>query len=349
MLQRYAAGSLNAANDNPIWVAQNGVGVLGCEPVVADLASGDTFLAWVGSDGIAHGHIYPPERQFTSDGGDHADAPEYAAVNASLADLGPVVATPEGGRRLSVAEARPGSFAVMWLALAESNVVLRGSLFMKPLDSQQGDDTGSWAATPIADIRPPAGFTGQFALQAADDGSADVVVTYSAAGAETNSAVTLARRIEGSSTDGKMGQASPEFVVTSSVQGGEASHHAGSVGWGHDAVYRSTASGDDKGIETAPPQASEHVPMAALTAAPGPSAITPMVLATQNGFTIAWEAAGESEGAFAIKMTVFEADGTARTLPDGGTVITVTDFSRGNSRTGDHWYRRWSCCWICGR
>ena len=205
MWQRFAA-DLAPANDNATSVAElNDVGALGCEPAVAGLAGGETLVTWIGADGTAHGRLYPPD-DFSVNG--EADA-AYAAVNASLAELGPTAHAPDGGRRLQVTETRPGNLAVMWLALADHGFVVRGSMFSTPLaPSTDGDSDGGLTATPIAEVRLPPAFAGAFSLQGAGDGSADVIVRYT----DATGNVALARRIEGPGPDGEVGRAGPEFV-----------------------------------------------------------------------------------------------------------------------------------------
>src|SRR5262245_40838309 len=81
-----------AANDNGTWVTDpGGHGAFGSEPGIVGLTTGDTLVTWVGTDGHAHGRIYPPaDASGGPQAGGGSDAPEYATVNAALSDLGPV-------------------------------------------------------------------------------------------------------------------------------------------------------------------------------------------------------------------------------------------------------------------
>src|SRR5262245_42590114 len=154
-----------AANDNARWVTDpGGAGVFGSEPTIAALATGQTLLTWIGTDGHAQGRLYSAvDADTASHAGDGSDAPEHAAVNAVLGDLGLVGPASEGGRRLQTAELRPGAFAVMWLALADSDPVLRGSLFLAQPRPEDGDDP-VWTEHPLPDVRPPPGATGLISL-----------------------------------------------------------------------------------------------------------------------------------------------------------------------------------------
>lgn len=319
MLQGLPAG-LSAANDNPVWASDHhGAGIVGSEPAIADLMSGDTLLTWVGTDGHVHGLLRPSPGLSAGNG---ADAPEYAAVNASLADMGPVVATPESGRRLQVTEPRPGSFAIMWLALADSGMVLRGSLFTTPLPApDEAAPTGHWSATPVADVRLPAAFTGDFAVAGPGDGSADVVVTYSQGGS-SDSSVALARRIDAST-----GQAGPEMLAATSAAentGHRSMHVSGDARTHHDApAHEVVASHSHTPGDDMHGAAAQSVHSAS-------TLLAPIVREMQSGFAVVWQSPGASAGTVAIKLSMFEADGSARIMPDGSTVILVADNAAAN-------------------
>ncbi|MGH8431118.1 MAG: hypothetical protein ACREUF_12020, partial [Solimonas sp.] len=102
MLQRLSAGpggdSIGratlalAANDNAAWVADlSGASAVGRAPAVAELATGDTVIAWIGADGHVHGRLYPP---VPANGA--ADTRGHAEISAALDDLGPFGVDPDG-------------------------------------------------------------------------------------------------------------------------------------------------------------------------------------------------------------------------------------------------------------
>ena len=174
MLQRLCAASGGkavdwaalaiAANDNAVQVTDvGGVGAIGSSPTVAELATGHTCVAWIGPDGHARGHLYPPV-----DAGDASDHPAYAAVNAALDDLGPVGAAPDGARRLQISELRPGTFAVMWLALAQGGTVLNGSLFVGSADAYNDGHGEGWTQHAIPGVHRANDFTGPLHLAFAE-------------------------------------------------------------------------------------------------------------------------------------------------------------------------------------
>jgi hypothetical protein len=312
MWQRFTA-DLAPANDNATSVAElNDVGALGCEPAVAGLAGGETLVTWIGADGTAHGRLYPPD-DFSVNG--EADA-AYAAVNASLAELGPTAHAPDGGRRLQVTETRPGNLAVMWLALADHGFVVRGSMFSTPLaPSTDGDSDGGLTATPIAEVRLPPGFAGAFSLQGAGDGSADVIVRYT----DASGNVALVRRIDVSGSDGEVGRAGPEFVADSELA---AQATAPDV--------RTALAGPaspEEGVHAETPQAAgdQTEPVSLMLDMTDALEGEPIVTATQGGFAVTWQELGTTEDAVAIRIAMFDANGVPRPLPDGSTVITIAD------------------------
>ncbi len=322
MWQSFDASKLaEPANDNATWVSgPHGIGAIGYQPAIAGLEGGDTLVTWIGVDGNVHGHVYAPEDA------DAADAPHYASVNAALGDLGPAATGVDGGRRLQVAEPRPGTFAVMWLALADSGLALRGSLFLGPSDSGPAEDR-LWIEQPISEIRLPPGSTGAFSLTGTGSESADLLVTYPVLDAATGAVRVLARHID-ASEDGR-GHSTPEVVV-----GAEASAEDSPGALPHAQVHHTTAvrpNGQDSG-----PPANAQMPAnqdggthraLALTIAadPGVDERAPIVKAVDDGFVVVWQTPGASEGTVEIKLAIYDADGAPRILADGGTVVRVTD------------------------
>lgn len=309
MWQRFS-GDLAPANDNATWVT----GAVGSEPAVAWLAQGETLLTWVDAKGNGHGHLYPPVE---ADG--DASAAKYAAVNAALSHLGPIAELPDGGRRLQVSETRPGTLAIMWLALADHGFVLRGSMFLMPADAGQGGDAGGpFTEYQIADVRLPPGFTGPFSLHAAGDGSADVIVR-SGSGSDANGAV-LARRIEGPGTGGEIGHVSPEFPAGAGpVAAARAYADPGRDAFG--VVITTEADSDAQ-----PAATGELAPPLVLNiAGSGVPGSEPSITATKDGYAVTWQVPGATDGVVAIRMALFDPSGAARIRGDGSAAITVTD------------------------
>jgi hypothetical protein len=322
MWQRFA-GDLAPANDNATWVAdRHGTSVVGCEPSVAGLAGGETLLTWIDADGNAHGRLYPAGEPASENS---VDAEAYAVVNAALAELGLVAATPDGSRRLQVIEQRPGNLAVMWLALADSGLVLRGSMFTIPLDpASEGASHPSGMATQITDVRLPPGFTGPYSLNDAGDGSTDVVVSYGS-GSERGS-VTLARRIEGPDNGANAGKAGLEFVVGADTAAAEeikiATAYVAPIA---DAPVQGDVSAHAS-AEAFPVRTSGQVePIQLVLKIAGPLETPPVVTALERGFAVTWTAPGSTDNAVSINMAMFDERGVPRILSDGGTVIEVTD------------------------
>ena len=299
-----------AANDNAVWVTQqDGAGAIGCEPLVTALLGGETLLTWIGADGHAHGKLYPPG----DDTGVDSDADAYAAVNASLADLGPTVSAAESNRRLQVIEQRPGNLAVMWIALAETGYVLRGSIFSTPQS-----DSGSASQAEVfetAEIPLPLGFNGQFSLQRSGDAGGDAYVHY--AGSQGSSVMLALRK----------GDPLPEVSAIPALDASDTGVLADKSGATGAMASRDAAA--DGGVDVAVVEAPE------LAAGAGPFPLVlnlaagaisdPVVAAIEGGFAVVWEEPGTTEKAVAIKIALFDQHGVARTLADGSTSITVTD------------------------
>jgi hypothetical protein len=310
-----------AVNDNVTWVTHpGGDGVFGSEPGIVGLATGDTLVTWVGTDGHAHGRLYPPaDASGGLETGDGWDAPEYATVNAALGDLGPVGPAPEGGRRLQAVELRPGALAVMWLALGESGPVLRGSLLLGPPDADRGDDAGGWTEHPIADARLPHGFAGQFALAPAVALGAALEVTYF----------------------GPAGTATVNVLDRIHIEGGLGREHGGEPGAPELAALPAAAHERDgaalylaaeSAARLRPEAGSHHEPAVsdaahdkpaktplAIAADPGVSETAPLVQAVAEGFAVAWQAPAGTDNALQFTLRLYGQDGIAK-----GPAILVT-------------------------
>jgi len=316
-----AAALAVAANDNATWVTDpSGTGVIGCEPAVTGLTTGDTLVTWIGADGHAHGRLYAPVD--ASPAGEGSDAPEYATVNAVLGDLGPIAAATDAGRRMQIAELRPGTFAVMWLALAENGPVLRGSLFLAPVNAERIEDRGGdWTEYPISEVRLPHGFTGQFSMAVGGEGGEDLLATYSLTSGGSGAEV-VARLSDIGWAEGRAGQSAAE--------------QPSSVGDGVGTATLRVAPGQDdevqphelvaaNALQAATVQvhdAAEAHAAAAFTIAADPliEETAPIVKAVKGGFAVAWQTPGDAGQAVQIKLVLYDEQGTAKS-PE----ILVTD------------------------
>ena len=196
------AAAIGPANDNAIWIGDedgNGSGgVIGRDPAVAGLHTGDVLISWIGEDNRVHAKLYPPNGVVVpSDANNDVGAAEYAAVNAALANLGDVATdVPAGSRRLQVAELGPGNFAIMWVALGALGLELRGSIFSTPPDTPAGDALADgWTQVQIDPIPLPV-FTGDFSMTGMGEDNPDLIVTYTAQNAAQGIDV-FAVRIDG--------------------------------------------------------------------------------------------------------------------------------------------------------
>lgn len=342
MLQRISAGSVSkpidptalagAANDNnATWVTDaSGAGALGCEPAVSGLSTGDTLVTWIDTDGHAHGRLYASAEPSTaSPVGDGSDDPAYAAINAALGDLGPAGAASEGGRRLQVAELRPGTFAVMWLALGESGPLLRGSLFLHPTGAEGSDHRGGWTEHPIPDVRLPHSFTGRFTMAPAGSQGAGLEVTYSGATGSTTVEIfgDVGRFLgEGHLDDllgaghagqsGQLGLVGRPAVADGSENTG--AHVASKHGTGGDwNLSPSESAAETSALHNHGEPAQTAV---AIATTPGVNETAPIVQAVQDGFAVAWQIPADADAALQIKLALYDENG----LPSGAEVL-VTD------------------------
>lgn len=298
-----------AANDNVEWVTDlRGIGAIGCLPTVADLATGDTLIAWIGADGHVHGRLYPPMHV---DGA--PDGTRHAGVNAALDDLGPVGVAPEGPRRLQVAELRPGTFAVMWLALAQGGPVLRGSVFIGPADD---DDHGydDWVQHAIPDVNLPQSFPGPFSIALATP-EAEERLEVTCSGPAGTVAFTVLDRDSASGVGGTMQPAAAGPTVGPSaagVAGRTASAPAApdeNAAADLDALPNERRQADQQDAGQEKKSAGTVLTVAA---APGVDETAPLVATVGDGFAVAWQEPGATDQTRQIKVVLYDAYGGPR-------------------------------------
>ena len=218
------AAVIGAANDNAIWIGDegsNGVGgVIGRDPAVAGLHTGDVLVSWIGEDNRVHAKLYPPNGVVVpSDANNDVGAAEYAAVNAALANLGEVADVPGAARRLQVVELGPGNFAILWIALGSVGLELRGSIFSTPPDTPAGDALpDGWTLVQIDPIPLPA-FAGDFSLTGMGEDNPDLIVTYTAQNA-TQGVDVFAVRVDGL-IGREPGQHSDPLLVNTTTDGNQ--------------------------------------------------------------------------------------------------------------------------------
>ncbi len=300
-------GALGApANDNTI-IEAPGARESGFEPAVFGLSGGETLLTWVGLDGHAHGHLCGPVRDDDDDS--WISPPEYAAVNAALSDLGPVVPALDGDRRVQAVEPRPGTFAVMWLALAESGLAARGKVFLPTgVDRNPSSGDAPWTQRPIEDVSLP-GFAGGFRVDTAAD---QLLISYETA--KTSQCIVVpTAHAGGPPHDG--GHTTLELATIHA--NGEGPHRLGteaSTQLVELYAHQEPASNTPKGAVAVK-----------ITNEAGTNETAPIVTSLRNGFVVAWQTPGNSDGIFQFKLTLYDEHGIAKALPDGSTVLVVSD------------------------
>jgi hypothetical protein len=314
MLQRLSASPgktvawaalATAANDNAAQVTELcGVGAIGSSPAVAELAMGHTLIAWIGADGHAHGRLYPPAHAKGV-----ADGPGYAKIDAALDDLGAVGEAPDGARRLQIAELRAGTFAVMWLALAQGDPVLRGSLFIAPANADHDANGQGWIQHAITDVHLPQRSAGPFSIAfAGGEGEERVELTCS------DPAGTFALTL--------FDRQSAESAGT--IHAAASNTHAPAVGSAGKPAGVSAASDVSAAAHAdAPPDGSR--PSAAQSASkdkPADIVLTvvatsedetaPLVETVRDGFAVGWLEPGATDQARQIKVVLYDAHGDPR-------------------------------------
>jgi hypothetical protein len=291
-----------AANDNAASVADlSGASAVGCAPAVAELTTGDTVIGWIGADGHVHGRLYPPAY---IDGA--ADAPAHARINAALDDLGHFGEGPDGARRLQVAEVRPGTFAIMWLALAQGGPVLRGSLLVGPTETNRQGYGHDWIPHAIPDVPLPPGFAGPVSIAFAGQEAG----AYLEASSETGG--TIAFTILGRDSAGATVQAATSILgqpaVASALKAAVAPVPPDAGAAQFDApLDRGGASGTQS-------PGGEKLAAIVLSFAttPGVNETAPLVETVHDGFAIAWQAPGATDQARQIKLVLYDAAGAPR-------------------------------------
>ncbi len=298
-----------AANDNVEWVTDlRGIGAIGCVPTVADLATGDTLIAWIGADGHVHGRLYPPMHIDGAPGGIR-----HAGVNAALDDLGPVGVAPEGPRRLQVAELRPGTFAVMWLALAQGGPVLRGSVFIGPADD---DDQGydDWVQHAIPDVNLPQSFSAPFSIALATP-EAEERLEVTCSGPAGTVAFTVPDRDSASGVGGTMQPAAAGPTVGSSAAGVDGRTASAPAAPDENAAAEVDALPDERRQADQQDAGQEKKPagtVLTVAAAPGVNETAPLVATVGDGFAVAWQEPGATDQTRQIKVVLYDSHGAPR-------------------------------------
>ncbi len=293
---------------------------------MAELATGDTVIAWIGADGHVHGHLYPPVHANGA-----ADAPGHAEINAALDDLGPFGVDPDGARRLQVAELRPGIFAVMWLALAQGGPVLRGSLLVGPAETDHEDTGHDWTQHAIPDVRLPPGFARPVSIAfAGQEVGAHLEVSSAAGGTiafaviDRDSADSVGEPIQAPA------QAATSVLGPSAVAGAVKTAGAPVPPDADAAQLDAPPDGSGaSGTQSASREKPAEVVLS-VAATPGVNETAPLVEAVHDGFAVAWQAPGATDQAMRIKLVLYDAHGAPR-----GPEILVADNAAAGVETAD--------------
>lgn len=290
-----------AANDNPAWVGDlSDAGAIDYVPAVAELTTGDTFVAWIGADGHAHGHLYPPAHATGA-----ADGARYAGINAALDDLGPVGEALDGNRRLQVAELRPGTFAVMWFALAQGSPALQGSLLVGSPESDYGH---GWSKYTLPDVHLPPGFRGPFSIGFVEHEAqgrlevtcSDPVGTIASAVLDRSAGATIQAAAQ-AATSG-LGALAVDGTRKTAGAPLALDENAADLDALPEATRTSSAHNAGGTAET----------VVAVAATPGVDETEPLVEAVHGGFAVAWQTPGATDQGRQIKLQLYDAHGAPR-------------------------------------
>lgn len=317
---------LNTANDNTIEIA-----ALGREPILNAVNSGDTLVAWIGADAHLHGALIPAPAHDEA-GGDASkpDAGEYAALNAALADLGPVASGEAGQRRIKSLELGLGQIALMWLALGSTAFELRGLLITLPEDSSGGEGAASRSSVAaLAPVVLPPGFDGSFEV-AGLTGDGDLAVTYGSR--EGGTSTVRVARLETAGDEAGYGESSHESGVDEARLASAGANHT-SLGTAaeDDAVPQGSWTG------SAPPGAGNSNPatqsgglvgqftVAGSEGDDGQDQTAPIVSATDSGFAAVWQVASEDGQTASLKLALYSSGVASSSAESAPAVYDVTD------------------------
>jgi Bacterial Ig domain len=326
-----------AANDNSVWIGddEGSGGALGLQPTVATLDTGDMLVAWIGSEGHVHGKLYATGQA------DRADAPDYAAVNAALADLTPHLGRAGDGhawdaRRVKVGDLGPGNFALVWLVAAGADAMLNGSVFSLHADETlAGGASADWVQTPMAPVALPAGFTGEFNLNVADGHASDLVLSYEVADSAGNvSIAAVAQNISAADTALGGKDAASDLGASDKVDPGMAATKVAFNG-GSSNPFLAGEQHDSIVVNTAPLASPPHAATQTETAAGTVSDV--IVSSNSDGIVTALVLAGATADVSVLTLRLPVADATDGT---GDRIIQVTDSADPNvtpavARIGD--------------
>ncbi len=151
---RLAPSALASANDNTVWVGDEGGtgrgGAIGRDAQALGFVRGDTIVTWIDADGHLQGKAYPA----TTDGAagtasdaidDVAPAPAADRLNALLQN---VTTLPAEQRHRLLDTGRDG-FALLWAVSISGVIVLQGRLF-----DADGDASWSTRDLPPTPVKP---------------------------------------------------------------------------------------------------------------------------------------------------------------------------------------------------
>jgi hypothetical protein len=183
-----SVASGRAANDNALWVGEDGAGtggLYGREPSVATLADGHTVIAWIGEDNIVHAALYP------------AEAAEQARLAYEASTLYPAPAMfpaigdaapgdEQAANRLKVAPTGPSSFTAVWVVELGIAAALAGQVFTREADAldrsgaEQWSTGTGWDAKPLPPVPVTGSGIGDLTIALNDAGG--LVVGYTSTG-----------------------------------------------------------------------------------------------------------------------------------------------------------------------
>lgn len=242
-----------AANDNTVWVGDDGLGGLyGREPSVATLPDGKTVIAWIGEENIVHAALYPAEAARAAEQAYAADEGVSATAEPTLfQSLGE--AAPAEGKdetRLKVAPNGPSSFTAVWVAEFGIAAALASQILTREADALGRDGADGHASEPGWEVKPlppvPVTGSGVRDLTIAFNDTGGLIVGYSSAdgnGQRSTSSVS----VDVAAADGAMaGDEDGQWASDRLAEGG--------AGLTDGAEHGVEAAPDDPGEGAADPQ-----------------------------------------------------------------------------------------------
>ncbi|NJO32152.1 MAG: hypothetical protein HC869_02540, partial [Rhodospirillales bacterium] len=210
----------------------------------------------------------------------------------------------------------------MWLALAESGLVMRGKVFVTEAQAASNNVNSTvWNEQSIGDVGLP-GLTGGFRVDVVDGG--ELLVTYVTAGGSQSVVIPTPRLGEEMLRDSGHEEPAPDALLAAAITRSTGDLIAQRDPETLTSLSAPPAEHNSSESQLAPP--TLEFPTAFKVAAEiGTNETSPVITALGDGFVVAWRTPGRSDELTQIRLALYDEHGVAKILGGGGSVLLVSD------------------------